>query len=161
IDGFVDLILDDEDYHLMPTLLKGILSGVLIPDLGPQPAAIGVAVYESAQTNSTHRSGLWTIPMPGEDCLGGHAMTVVGYFDKAHPDNPLGKSYFLVRNSWGLNYAFENPLGYPGHALIPEGFFKRHDCLHSGILSVAEVSPMKGLTGTMAALWEKTRKLIH
>ncbi|SMD13025.1 Papain family cysteine protease, partial [Desulfocicer vacuolatum DSM 3385] len=118
IDGFVDLILDDEDYHLMPTLLKGILSGVLIPNLGPQPAAIGVAVYESAQTNSTHRSALWTIPMPGEDCLGGHAMTVVGYFEKAYPDNPLGENYFLVRNSWGINYAFENPLGYPGKAFL-------------------------------------------
>lgn len=161
IDGFVDLILDHDDFDLTPTLLKFILSGKGIPDLGPQPVAIGVAVYESAQSPSANRSGMWTIPLPGEQLLGGHAMTIVGYIDANHPQNPLDTTYFLVRNSWGTSWAAENPLEYPGHALIPEGFFSRPDCLYCSILSLAEVSPMKGLNGAIGALWRATKRLIH
>ncbi len=145
IDGFVDLLLDEEEFDSMPALLKGMLSGKLIPKLGPQPVAIGIAVYGSGHSVSTYRSGLLTIPMQGEKLLGGHAMALVGYIDRKHPDNPFGGSYFLVRNSWGTGWAAENPLGYAVHALIPEGFFRRQDCLCEAILGIAEVSPMKTL----------------
>lgn len=161
IDGFVDLLLDGKDFDSMPALLKGVLSGKLIPKLGPQPVAIGIAVHESGHSVSTYRSGLWTIPMPGEKLLGGHAMALVGYIDREHPDNPFGESYFLVRNSWGTGWAAENPLGYAGHALLPEGFFRRRDCLCEAVLGIAEVSPMKTLSGALGTLLSGTRRLLH
>jgi hypothetical protein len=49
----------------------------------------------------------------------------------------------------------------PAMALIPKGFFASCDCFYPGILSLAEVLPMKGLSGAMANLLAKTRKLIH
>jgi C1A family cysteine protease len=58
------------------------------------PFSIGVAIYQSFESQSVALSGM--VPMPNtrnEQMLGGHAMSVVGYDD--------GKSCFLVRNSWG------------------------------------------------------------
>ncbi|WP_144106817.1 C1 family peptidase [Paraburkholderia sp. BCC1886] len=59
-----------------------------------RPIVIGITVYESFEAESTMASGV--IPMPNtetEQCMGGHAVLVVGY-DK-------DKQAFLVRNSWG------------------------------------------------------------
>ncbi len=160
IDGFIDLMLDDEDMHLMPLLLKALLSGVLFPEMGPHPVAIGVAVYESVSSASTYRTGLWTLPLPGEKPAGGHAMTIVGYIDATHPDTPFDDTYFLVRNSWGEQWAAGNPFGYPGHALIPARYFADRKYFWNGIFSIAEVSPMKS-DGLLGTLWRKTKWIIH
>ena len=160
IDGFVDLLLDTPDLQLMPTLFKGILSGHLLPELGPQPISIGIALKESAQSASTYRSGVFTIPLPGELCIGGHAMAIVGYIEKEDPSNPYNESYFIVRNSWGTDWAHESPLNMPGHALIPEAYFTNNNLIHESILCVAETSPMKGLTNELLKLWKATKKII-
>jgi hypothetical protein len=34
-------------------------------------------------------------------------------------------NYFLVINSWGEEFANENPLGLPGYALIPEAYIAK------------------------------------
>ena len=49
-------------------------------------------------------------------------MTIVGYIDAQHPDALGDTTYFIVRNSWGTNWARNNPLGLPGHALIPAAY---------------------------------------
>lgn len=141
ITGFVDLLLDARDFGLMPTLIKSILCGAFSPELGPQPVSISVALYESFTSSVTATSGLVRLPLPGEARLGGHAMCIVGYVDGEDPDNLYGLSYFLVRNSFGTQWALRNPLGHPGHALMPETYLSRPDLLWECLLCLAEPSP--------------------
>lgn len=88
----------------------------------PLPVVIGVTLYSSFNNYSSQRTGWITMPLPGETIIGGHAMLIVG-FDQE-------KKLFLVRNSWGYDWAVENEWGYPGHAIIPYAYIKKY--LHAG-----------------------------
>jgi C1A family cysteine protease len=57
--------------------------------------------------------------MDSEERQGGHAMCVCGY------TTIYDVNYFLVINSWGEEFAKENPLGLPGYALIPESYIAK------------------------------------
>ena len=46
---------------------------------------------------------------------GGHALVAVGYQNS--PNSP-GGGYFIVRNSWGIGWAYESPYG-AGYGTIP------------------------------------------
>lgn len=87
-----------------------------------RPVAVGLDIFESFDNQNSYRTGTINLPFPGEFEKGGHAMVVVGYDDK--------DKYFIVRNSWGEGWAFENRYGYPGHALIPYTYFKKY--MHFG-----------------------------
>jgi C1A family cysteine protease len=68
-----------------------------------RPIIIGITVYDSFESDEAMQTGV--VPMPDvntEECLGGHAVLVVGYDDS--------KQAFLVRNSWGEVY----PPAWPG-----------------------------------------------
>jgi C1A family cysteine protease len=68
-----------------------------------RPIVIGITVYESFESDEAMNTGV--VPMPNtetEQCLGGHAVLVIGYDDS--------KQAFLVRNSWGNVY----PPAWPG-----------------------------------------------
>ncbi len=68
--------------------------------------------YESEDTRLTGRI---TMPNPGEEESGGHAMALVGYQDdRDHP----GGGIFILRNSWGLNWGWDCPYG-AGYGTIP------------------------------------------
>jgi hypothetical protein len=150
ISGFVDLLLDAGDLKLMPTLIKAILSGVFSSELGPQPVSVSLALYESFASPVTATTGLMRLPLPGESRLGGHAMCVVGYLEANDPDNLYGLNYFLVRNSFGERWAARNPLGHPGHALIPEAYFTKPELLWECLLCLAEPSPtLEGWLGRL------------
>ena len=69
------------------------------------PFVIGIAVYESFETRQVAATGMVPMPKPKEQCLGGHAVCVVGYDDS--------KQSFVVRNSWGTNW------GIKGYFYIP------------------------------------------
>jgi hypothetical protein len=81
-----------------------------------KPVLIGLPIYE-------HWQGAWQgqtlgklrAPLPGERRRGGHAMCVLGYRDD--PAAP-GGGYFIVRNSWGAEWARDNPDG-PGYCHVP------------------------------------------
>lgn len=63
---------------------------------------IGIAVYESFESDTANSTGM--IPMPDtktESLLGGHAIAVVGYDD--------AKSAFLLLNSWGTTWGTTHP----------------------------------------------------
>ena len=82
-----------------------------------RPVAIGIPVYDSWFASPVVRKyGNFTVPLPGEDPQPiGHAVALVG-----HADDPqfAGGGYFVVRNSWGANWATESELG-PGYGTIP------------------------------------------
>lgn len=80
------------------------------------PITFGVLVFDSwYRSAETRRTGKITLPLPGETHAGGHAMCVVGYVDD---EGAPGGGYFIVRNSWGAEWASESPEA-PGHALMP------------------------------------------
>ena len=91
-----------------------------------KPVVVAVAVFNSWMTNPyTWETGC--VPMPYmemnndgvwhlvEKIDGAHAMCLVGYVDD---DSVPGGGYFIVRNSWGQDWAAKCKEG-AGHALIP------------------------------------------
>ncbi len=60
------------------------------------PFVFGFQVYDSFESDAVARTGVLSLPSPGERVLGGHAVLCVGY------DQP--SRMFLVRNSWGIGW---------------------------------------------------------
>ncbi|NLH72754.1 MAG: C1 family peptidase [Verrucomicrobia bacterium] len=87
------------------------------------PVVFGVLVFDSwFMSAETHRTGKITLPLPGETPIGGHAMCVVGYVDDVEVP---GGGYFIVRNSWGNEWAPESPEA-AGHALVPYAYVESY-----------------------------------
>lgn len=77
---------------------------------------LGLPIAEHwVSTSQARRLGKLRKALPGELNRGGHAMLAVGYRDD--PAVP-GGGYLIVRNSWGTDYAADNPDG-PGYVWIP------------------------------------------
>ena len=74
------------------------------------PVVIGIDVYENFESKAVAKTGIVPIPKGNEQCLGGHAVCVVGYDD--------AKNWLIVRNSWGANW------GDKGYFYLP---YKYHD----------------------------------
>jgi C1A family cysteine protease len=73
------------------------------------PFVVGIAVYDSFESDAVALTGI--VPMPNtktESLLGGHAVLVVGY-DDAH-------QWFIVRNSWGTSW------GAQGYFYLPYAY---------------------------------------
>lgn len=60
------------------------------------PIVVGVQIYESFESDAVAATGEVSMPLPGEKCLGGHAVCIVGYKDAT--------SQWIMRNSWGLGW---------------------------------------------------------
>ncbi len=64
-----------------------------------------------------------TMPVPNEISVGGHAMCFVGYEDKNNPG--LGGGRFILRNSWGANWAANSSYGVAGYGSIPYAYIAK------------------------------------
>ncbi len=60
------------------------------------PVVIGIAIYESFETEDVARTGRVRLPKKTERLLGGHAVTVIGY--------DRDKERFELANSWGTGW---------------------------------------------------------
>lgn len=69
------------------------------------PVAMGFSVYESFESDAVATTGMVPMPAKGEQMIGGHAVTIVGY---SKPDQTL-----IVRNSWGASW------GLAGYFMFP------------------------------------------
>ena len=76
------------------------------------PFVIGFQVYESFESAQVARTGIVPMPKPGEQCLGGHAVCVVGFDDS--------KQWFIYRNSWS------NQWGIGDYFYMPYAYFINH-----------------------------------
>jgi len=75
--------------------------------------AFGITVYESFESEAVEETGIVPMPKPNEECLGGHAVLIVGYDDY--------KNAFLVRNSWGSDW------GVQGYFYLPYDYVLNPD----------------------------------
>ena len=83
------------------------------------PIVFGFAVYESFESASVAKTGICPMPKPGEQCLGGHCVVMVGYDDNfTNLDGSKGAA--LVRNSWGVNW------GLKGYFWMPYKFIQKY-----------------------------------
>ncbi|MDY6984899.1 MAG: C1 family peptidase [Candidatus Thermoplasmatota archaeon] len=86
--------------------------------------SFGVPVYDSWYSSpETKRTGVITMPLSNDQTVGGHAMDIVGYVDNA---NYAGGGYFLIRNSWGTDWAYESVTGYPGYGIMPYAYITNY-----------------------------------
>jgi C1A family cysteine protease len=69
------------------------------------PFVFGFAVYESFESQQVAKTGILSMPQPGEKQVGGHAVVGVGYDDS--------QRRLTVRNSWGPKW------GMSGYFTIP------------------------------------------
>lgn len=67
----------------------------------------GFQVYAYFESDEMAKSGILRMPLPNEECMGGHAVMGVAYDDN--------ERVFIIRNSWGLNWGLGGQL---------DGYFK-------------------------------------
>ena len=83
---------------------------------GGSPVALSIPVYENWYSNPVANArGVIPMPLPGSLRRGGHAMCVAGF---RHDDDFAGGGCFILRNSWGTEWAPLSPIA-PGYGLIP------------------------------------------
>jgi len=76
------------------------------------PFVYGFSVYESFESRTVARTGDVPMPRGGEELIGGHAVTAVGY------DDDRGR--FLARNSWGRGWGRGGYFTMPYDYLLDE-----------------------------------------
>ena len=76
------------------------------------PFVAGVQVFNSWFTKKVENSGLVSMPKPGDNSVGGHAICIVGYDDKL--------KIFKFKNSWGANW------GSDGYGYLPYAYMKKY-----------------------------------
>jgi C1A family cysteine protease len=70
-------------------------------------------VYESFESERVARTGIASLPGPGETVVSGHAALAVGYDD--------ARQWFIVRNSWGAGWGMGGYFTLPYTYMIQEG----------------------------------------
>jgi hypothetical protein len=100
---------------------KSVESIVRLIDAG-LPVAISVPAFGNWSAISIERDGHFLMPLPDSVPDGGHAMCIIGYgYDSAF----LGGGYFIVRNSWGTDWARRSPFG-SGHGTLPFSYISHY-----------------------------------
>lgn len=77
------------------------------------PFVFGFTVYSSFESDEVTKTGVMSLPQPGEKVLGGHAVMAVGYDDSTQR--------LLVRNSWGASWGQEGYFTMPYDYVIHRG----------------------------------------
>jgi C1A family cysteine protease len=83
------------------------------------PFVFGFTVYQSFESKEVAQTGHASMPLSGEQAVGGHAVVAVGYDDS--------QNWFVVRNSWGTSWGmkgyFTLPYSYLLNANLSDDFW--------------------------------------
>lgn len=93
--------------------------------------SFGFDVFSSFQGSWEHTGGVMPIPIAGEQLLGGHAVTIIGW-----DDTKFGSTHYLIQNSWGTAW------GNGGKFWMPEAFLLGSHCSDFWVIeSISQTSP--------------------
>jgi len=101
--------------YIIPTLnnLKGCLQS-------GYPFVCGILIFQSFMSSQTAKNGIVNMPVNKEKCLGGHAVTCIGYNDNTQR--------FIMLNSWGPSWGdkgiFYLPYNYLTNGKLSADFWK-------------------------------------
>lgn len=76
------------------------------------PFVFGFTVYSSFESQQVATTGHASMPQPGEEVVGGHAVVAVGFDDS--------QQWFLVRNSWGTSWGMNGYFTMPYTYLLDQ-----------------------------------------
>ena len=76
------------------------------------PFVFGFTVYASFESQQVATTGHASMPQPGEEVVGGHAVVAVGFDDS--------QQWFLVRNSWGTSWGMKGYFTMPYTYLLDQ-----------------------------------------
>jgi hypothetical protein len=106
------------DFRVFP-VQRSELRAVLAQGI---PIALGIVIYESAESPEVAATGDVPMPAAGEAALGGHAIVLAGYCTV--------RSRYLFRNSWGTEWGSDGygtlPFAYIESTELADGFFALH-----------------------------------
>ena len=135
---------------------KRILSGA--GGKRPMPLVIGVQTFCSLNSEYASNTGWFSLPLYDDKNEGGHAMLAVGY-----KDTPIvpGGGYFIVRNSWGSNWAWNyKDNAHRGYARIPYAYIENF-AYPAAITIVAEAGGAGNSDGGWPPKKDKLAKYIQ
>lgn len=99
---------------------KKILAGR--DEIEAMPIIISVLAFNSwLRSIASWETGKISLPFPGEESVGAHAMCIAGYQDDCAVP---GGGYFIVRNSWGMEWGLNSPEA-SGYALMPYEYVEK------------------------------------
>ena len=76
------------------------------------PFVFGFTVYSSFESQQVATTGHASMPQPGEEVVGGHAVVAIGFDDS--------QQWFLVRNSWGTSWGVKGYFTMPYTYLLDQ-----------------------------------------
>jgi C1A family cysteine protease len=71
------------------------------------PVMVGITLYDSFESDAVAVTGRVPMPFLSENCLGGHAVMIVGYDEEGN---------WIMRNSWNITW------GIAGYFLLPKAY---------------------------------------
>ncbi|HVN56050.1 MAG TPA: C1 family peptidase [Anaerolineaceae bacterium] len=96
------------------------------------------------------------LPLPNDPVAGGHAMCMVGYEDD--PSVP-GGGYFMIRNSWGTNWAAQSSIA-PGYARLPYAYMEKFgNAAHIALITQPKPEPSPTSEGFFDLLLKFLKRL--
>ena len=84
---------------------------------GSNGVVLGIAVYESFESEAVAKTGRVPMPQPNEQVLGGHAVFAAGYQTDAKTP---GGGYLIVKNSWGVSWGDQGYFYLPYAYVTPQ-----------------------------------------
>jgi C1A family cysteine protease len=99
-------------YEAVPQEINHIKSCIV----GGFPISFGFKVFASFESEQMAKTGLMTMPQPGEAELGGHAVLIIGYDDNMIINGQKGAA--LIRNSWSDRWGIKGNFWMPYKFLL-------------------------------------------
>lgn len=130
-----------QSYQGLPPNSVDDIKSTLLTD---QLVSIGVPVFENSWYNSgfTEQFGEIALPLTRQDpvtsqeilldtIVGGHALAIAGFQDTPDPSDineyRPGGGYFIVKNSWGTAWAWNNTRHGAGFGQLPYDYVRKYN----------------------------------